>query len=87
MYLPFASTVVADSEFGPITLPDPCPRRSLREEHAHLLEVAAARRLRAVERMNGQRHDDAEYWKAIAPSAVRRAAGLREHPSFAVLPD
>jgi hypothetical protein len=87
MYLPFGSAVVAESEFGPITLPEPCPRRTAREEHAHLLEVAAARRLRAAERLSMQRHDDAEYWKAIAPSALRRAAGLREHPSFAALPD
>jgi hypothetical protein len=62
------------------------PQRTLREEHAHLLIVAAARRLRAAERQGLQRHEDADYWKSVAPSAVRKACALREHPSFAPLP-
>ncbi len=61
--------------------------RTPREEHAHMLAVAAARRLRAAERLGVQRHEDAEYWKAVAPSAVNKAAALREHPSFSRLPD
>jgi hypothetical protein len=70
-----------------ITTPEPAPRRTAREEHARLLVIAAARRLRAFERMTLQRHEDAEYWKAVAPSAVHRAAALREHTSFAPLPE
>jgi hypothetical protein len=69
-----------------INLPDPAPRRTPREEHAHLLFVAAARRLRAAERQGLQRHEDAEYWKSVAPSAVNKAHGLREHPSFQPIP-
>ncbi len=70
-----------------ITLPEPQPQRTLREEHAHMLVVAAARRLRARERLGVQRHEDADYWKSVAPSAVNKARGLREHPSFQRLPD
>ncbi len=69
-----------------IQIPTLTPRRSLREEHAHLLLVAAARRLRAAERQGLQRHVDAEYWKSVAPSAVNKAHSLREHPSFQPLP-
>jgi hypothetical protein len=69
-----------------ITPPLPQHRRTLREEHAHLLTVAAARRLRAAERLGVQRHEDADYWKAVAPSAVNKAHALREHPSFAPIP-
>ena len=70
-----------------ITVPEPKPRLTPREQHAHMLVVAAARRLRARERMGLQRHEDADYWKSVAPSAVNKARGLREHPSFQRLPD
>jgi hypothetical protein len=70
-----------------IDLPAPKPRLTLREQHAHMLVVAAARRLRARERMGVQRHEDADYWKSVAPSAVNKARGLREDPSFQRLPD
>ncbi|HWE46364.1 MAG TPA: hypothetical protein VG407_10085 [Caulobacteraceae bacterium] len=70
-----------------ITLPEPQARKTLREQHAHMLVVAAARRLRAQQRLGVQRHEDADYWKSVAPSAVNKARGLREHPSFQVLPD
>ena len=70
---------------GP-AMPGAPREKSLREEHAHLLIVAAARRLRAAERQGLQRHEDADYWKSVAPSAVRKASSLREHPSFAPLP-
>ncbi len=70
-----------------IELPEPKPPLTLREQHAHMLVVAAARRLRAKERLGVQRHEDADYWKSVAPSAVNKARGLREHPSFQVLPD
>lgn len=70
---------------GP-AMPGSPPAKSPREEHAHLLVVAAARRLRAAERQGLQRHEDADYWKSVAPSAVRKACALREHPSFAPIP-
>lgn len=58
----------------------PCARA----EHARLLEIAAARRLRALDRRRGERLEDAEYWIACAPVAVAKAAGLRE--AFSPLP-
>ena len=59
---------------------------SPRAEHARFLAIAAARRRRALERACLSRHEDADYWKAIAPAALHRAAALRENPSFAPLP-
>ena len=57
-----------------------------RSVHAHMLEVAAARRLRAVERCAACRPEDADYWKAVAPAALAKARALREARSFAPLP-
>ena len=57
-----------------------------RSAHAHMLEVAAARRLRAVERYQAHRDEDADYWKAVAPAALAKAKTLREECSFAPLP-
>ena len=57
-----------------------------RSSHAHMLDVAAARRLRAVERQLARRDEDAAYWKAVAPAALARARALREERSFAPLP-
>jgi len=57
---------------------------SQRGEHARLLGIAAARRLRALDRMRGERLEDAEYWLACAPAAVVKAAGLRS--AFCPLP-
>jgi hypothetical protein len=57
-----------------------------RSSHAHMLDVAAARRLRAVERRRAQRQEDADYWKAVAPAALAKARALREDRSFAPLP-
>lgn len=57
-----------------------------RAAHAHMLEVAAARRLRALERASAHRTEDAEYWKAVAPAALAKARALRETRSFAPLP-
>lgn len=59
---------------------------SPRALHARLLSNAAARRLRAVEREQADRRDDALYWKAGCPIALRKAAALREERSFAPLP-
>ena len=48
-----------------------------RSEHARLLTVAAARRLRSKERAGLGRLDDALYWKEVAPVALSKAARLR----------
>ncbi|CAN5248102.1 hypothetical protein BH11PSE2_BH11PSE2_03960 [soil metagenome] len=57
-----------------------------RGEHARFLNIAAARRLRAMERSAVNRAEDATYWKAIAPAALHRAVAMRESKSFAPLP-
>ena len=54
--------------------------------HARLLENAAQRRLRGLERKRSNRLDDADYWLHAAPVAVRKACALREEKSFAPLP-
>lgn len=55
--------------------------------HARLLDNAAARRLRAQERRAAHRDEDARYWFAAAPMAIRKAGELRrEDRSFAPLP-
>lgn len=59
---------------------------SPRALHARLLENAALRRLRGVERLKSNRVEDADYWLQAAPVAVRKASALREDRSFAPLP-
>lgn len=54
--------------------------------HARLLENAAQRRLRGVERKRADRPEDAAYWLQAAPVAIRKACALREERSFAPLP-
>lgn len=54
--------------------------------HAKLLANAAARRLRAAERLAAQRDADADYWKAACPMVVAKAAALREELSFCPIP-
>lgn len=54
--------------------------------HARLLENAAQRRLRGLERKRSNRLDDADYWLHAAPAAVKKACALREEKSFAPLP-
>lgn len=54
--------------------------------HAKLLANAAARRLRAAERIAAHRAEDAGYWKAACPVVVAKAAALREERSFCPLP-
>lgn len=51
-----------------------------------MLEVAAARRLRALERAGAHRTEDADYWKAVAPAALAKARTLRKARNFATLP-
>lgn len=64
----------------------PEPRQTPRGRHAHLLDVAAARRKRSIERAGCGRNEDAGYWKAVAPTAVFRAAELRADEDFPHLP-
>ena len=59
---------------------------SPRALHARLLENAALRRMRGLERRREHRLDDADYWLHAAPLAVRKASALREERSFAPLP-
>lgn len=54
--------------------------------HARLLENAAQRRLRGLERKRADRPEDADYWLHAAPVAVKKACALREDRSFAPLP-
>ena len=77
--LPWACVIPNFSRFLPPAQP------TARGQHAHMLEVAAARRMRAVERAQSSRQDDARYWKDVAPAAVARAARLRRE-AFAPLP-
>ena len=51
---------------------------SARGEHARLLGIAAARRLRAADRLRNDRLEDAEYWIACAPVAVSMATEMRD---------
>ncbi|MDO8296759.1 MAG: hypothetical protein Q7T19_10020 [Caulobacter sp.] len=64
----------------------PQPVQTPRGRHAQLLTIAAARRLRCIERTGLGRTEDAVYWKAVAPSAVFKAAELRAGDDFAALP-
>jgi hypothetical protein len=64
--------------------PEPLP--TARGEHARLLAIAAARRLRAAERLLDRRGEDADYWKAVAPSALGRARDWRAADGFVGLP-
>jgi hypothetical protein len=59
------------------------PPRAL---HARLLENAALRRRRGMERRRRHRHEDAEYWLHAAPVAVRKASQLRALEQFGRLP-
>mgnify|MGYP007088726573 FL=1 len=59
---------------------------SPRALHARLLENAALRRMRGLERRREHRLDDADYWLHAAPIAVKKASALREDRSFAPLP-
>jgi hypothetical protein len=64
----------------------PEPRQTARGRHAQLLTIAAARRLRCIERTGVGRAEDAVYWKAVAPTAVFKATELRTGEDFAALP-
>ncbi|WP_295184519.1 hypothetical protein [uncultured Brevundimonas sp.] len=59
---------------------------SPRALHARLLQNAALRRMRGLERRREQRLEDADYWLHAAPIAVRKASALREERSFLPIP-
>ncbi|KQW82305.1 hypothetical protein [Brevundimonas sp. Root1279] len=59
---------------------------SPRALHARLLQNAAQRRMRGQERRRSNRRDDADYWLAAAPMAIRKASALRGASSFTALP-
>lgn len=59
---------------------------SARAQHARFLDIAAARRRRAVDRAVLGRFEDADYWKQSAPAAVTRAMRLRASSGFNPLP-
>lgn len=61
------------------------PTLSPRALHARLLDNAAARRRRGLERKQAGRNDDAAYWISAAPMAIRKACALRQ-AAFATLP-
>lgn len=79
------STVISAPEEEPRAFGD-AAGASLRALHARLLENAALRRMRGLERRRSQRLEDAAYWLNAAPVAVRKASALREEASFAPLP-
>ena len=59
---------------------------SARALHARLLDNAAQRRQRGIERRRAHRDEDAGYWFSAAPMAIRKAATLRQDKGFARLP-
>ncbi|MCA3719217.1 MAG: hypothetical protein IM674_13310 [Brevundimonas sp.] len=67
---------------GSPTVPELTPRAL----HARLLENAAQRRLRGLERKACGRAEDADYWLHAAPVAVKKASALRGAQRFAPLP-
>lgn len=62
------------------------PEMTPRALHARLLDNAAARRRRGMQRRLAQRLDDAAYWISAAPLAVRKACELRRRTPLAILP-
>lgn len=62
------------------------PHLTLRALHARLLDNAAARRRRGLERREARRLEDAAYWMSAVPMAVTKASHLRLSREFAPLP-
>ena len=84
----FLSSITAQTLLGSAVLPGDPPSviERPRGVHARLLETAAARRRRALERRACERLEDAAYWLQCAPTAVLRAASVRRASGFALLP-
>jgi len=88
MFIAIARPAVEPTGPDAVAVPGSPAIRELhpRALHARLLENAAQRRLRGMERRRADRPEDADYWLHAAPVAVRRACALREESSFAPLP-
>ena len=89
MFISIARPAVEPAGPDAVAVPGAPAIRELspRALHARLLENAALRRMRGVERKQAHRDDDAGYWFSAAPLAVRKACELRrEDKSFAPLP-
>ena len=88
MFIAIARPAVEPQGPDAVAVPGSPPVPSLppRALHARLLENAALRRRRGIERRRANRPDDAEYWLHAAPAAVRKASAQRERSFFAVLP-
>ncbi|MEH6663887.1 MAG: hypothetical protein V7678_03470 [Brevundimonas sp.] len=75
---------------GPDAVAVPCapavPNDHPRALHARLMQNAALRRRRGLERRHAGRPDDAAYWLGAAPLALRKAAELRLGRRLAALP-
>lgn len=84
----FVSQIRAEVSLGPAVLPGdpPLSMERPRGVHARLLETAAARRRRAIERRASRRDEDAAYWIACAPVALAKAASIRGAGGFDPLP-
>ena len=74
MFMAIARPAVEPTGPDAVTLPGPPARLSPRALHARLLENAAQRRLRGLERLRSRRLEDAGYWLGAAPQAVRKAS-------------
>ncbi|WP_396595560.1 hypothetical protein [Brevundimonas sp. R86498] len=88
MFIAIARPAVEPAGQDPVAVPHApaIPEIKPRALHARLLENAAQRRLRGLERKRADRPEDADYWLHAAPVAVRRACAVREDRSFAPLP-
>ena len=88
MFIAIAQPAVEPVGPDAVAVPYAPPVQELnpRALHARLLENAAQRRLRGIERKRADRPEDAAYWLHAAPVAVRKACALREDRSFAPLP-
>lgn len=79
MFISFARPAVEPKGPDAVAVPGSpaITEASPRALHARLLENAALRRLRGMERRRAHRDDDAGYWFNAAPIAVRKACELR----------
>ena len=84
----FLSPITASTLLGSAVLPGDPPAAVERPRgvHARLLETAAARRRRALERRGCARLEDAAYWLQCAPVALAKAVSVRRADGFAPLP-
>lgn len=88
MFIAIARPAVEPKGLDAVAVPGSpaIPHMTPRALHARLLDNAAARRLRGLERRQAKRIEDAAYWMAAAPMAVRKACDLRHDLDFAPLP-